>query len=245
MQSTSLIPTALLTLALTASLSAEAKQIVKGAEKQPVEVVVSAREQNVISVEGGKIYSIVPSSADALVYEKDERQGALYFTLANQATLSTVTLFVVDDQNNRYRLVLTPKNIAAEDIVIVPAPNSAVADVSSSENRAGSFVSRLKRLMMIMVSYDGSDVNSLEGVQVEKINKDIKLWKEGNLVQLYRFTADDLVGEVYQLKNVSSESIQMVEQEFFRKSVAAVAVKNLNLAPGETTLLYVERVRHD
>lgn len=230
---------AILLLTSLHSLDAVARQIVEDSEKRHVEVNASAREQNRLAIEGRRIGTVVPSQKGALVYAKDEEAGALYFTFPD-GQMGTVTLFVSDEQSPSvtYKLILVPRPIAGEEIVIKPsmAPAAGVAR-GGSDARATSYTRRIKDLILSM-----ADEESKEGTRVDK---EIPLWKEARLILLSRYVAGQFVGEKYRLTNVSEKDMQLVEQELYRRGVAAVSIENLTLAPGDSTLIFVVRGRKD
>jgi len=48
-----------------------------------------------------------------------------------------------------------------------------------------------------------------------------------------------MIGERYRLFNVSDKPMRVAEQEFYKKGVLAVAVRDLNLDPGRSTVVFV------
>ena len=100
---------------------AYATQVVERADQAHVQVPISARETNRLAIEGRRIASVVPSVKGALSGQKDEALGAFYFTLANDShSHGTVTLFVSDEKGVTYKLLLVPRPIAGEEIIIRP-----------------------------------------------------------------------------------------------------------------------------
>ncbi len=230
---------AILLLTSLHSLEAGARQVVEDSEKRHVEVNASAREQNRLAIEGRRIGTVVPSQKGAIVYAKDEEAGALYFSFPD-GQLGTVTLFVSDEHTPSitYKLILVPRPIAGEEIVIKPANVPAAgAARGGADGRATSHARRIKDLILSM-----ADEESKDGTPV---GKEIPLWKEARLLLLSRHLAGQFVGEKYRLTNVSDKDMQLVEQELYRRGVAAVSVENLTLAPGDSTLIFVVRGRKE
>lgn len=248
-KSRKLLRSSLLGLLLLEAGGAHATATIEGADRNHVQVKISAKEQNLLAIEGRRIESVVPSQKGVLVTQKDEGQGVLYFTLAgNTPNLGTVTLFVTDDRATRYKLILVPSAIAAEEIILIPPvaktgmtglPRSAPAD-----GRAGSYQRRIKELILAMADEAKAD-DKAGGLDAVILNQEIPLWREGKLLLLAKFPEADLVGEKYRLTNVSDTPMLLVEQELYRKGVRAIAVDNQTLAPGEQTDILIVRERKD
>lgn len=186
----------------------------------------------------------MPGQAGHIKGKKDEAQGVLYFTLDPEAPVNgTVTLFVTDDQNTTYKLILVPRPIAAEEVILRPPVDRAAAakKASAADGRATSYQRKLKDLVLVMAD------DELQDATVDKVdvNKEVPLWKEGRLILEAKFTHDDFVGEKYRLTNVSSTDMLLVEQELFRRGVRVVSVRNQTLAPGDSTYIYIVRERKD
>ncbi|MFW1840544.1 type-F conjugative transfer system secretin TraK [Acinetobacter gyllenbergii] len=223
------------------SASAYCTQHVTKADKQSVVVAVSNKDLNVLYVDGRKMLTATASNSSALEYQKDVNQGALYFKVNPAFQNTTIPIFITDDFGTRYKIELQPKNMPGEDVVLVPPSES---ETTSTGKRNQSYQQQIKELIYTM----GDDADSprdelaIDGISRSYIGADIPLWKEANLKLLRRYDADSgMYGELYQIKNISYKPLNMLEQEFYRKGVAAVSVENLTLQPGATTFLYVVR----
>ena len=119
---------ALIPLLLSISGFTCAAQHVDKAYLDNVTVNVSSTEQNVLTVDGRKITSVIPSIGDALDYQKDVNQGVLYFKVAPWYQNRTISAFVNDDQGTRYKLVMRPTaSLGAEEIILIPPKASESA----------------------------------------------------------------------------------------------------------------------
>lgn len=228
---------------LLVSLDVDATQIVENAEITHQQVNISANEQNRIAVEGRRIANVVPSRKGVISVVKDEVLGALYFTFADDSpNPGTLTLFVSDDKGLTYKLILVPRPIAGEEIILRP-PVSKASLISSQSNstkgRAISYQRRIKDLMIVMS--DELD----DGAEVVPINKEVPLWEEGHLVLLKKYLKGNLVGEKYTLTNTSPSDMFLVEQELYRRDVRAIAIEHQALTAGDTTAILIVRGRKD
>lgn len=235
----------LLAISLLNNNEANAKNEVFNADSKVSEVVMSKQEQNLLEVKGRRIASVIPSVAGVLAYQQDTTNGILYFSLANDNYMGTVTLFVNDDEGGRYRLILVPTNQPAQEITIVPTNDSksnANKDDSNQEreNLNGSYIYEIKKAMFNLArAANGIDVS--EDMTRIAVNKDIPLWKEAKLTLLNRYDSGNLMGEEYQLTNVTNSVLQLREQEFYRNNVLAVSLTKLSLEPNESAFVYVVR----
>lgn len=220
---------------------AQATQVVEGATERHVEVGISAKEQNRLAVAGRQIVTVVPSSKGAITYQKDEAQGALYFALSGSTPEgATVTLFVGDEKGQTYKIILVPRSIPGEEIILQPPVSRNVygGDSNAAAGKATAYQRRAKELTLLMA-------DDHAGGRMEKIlvNQEIPLWKEGRLVYVSRMVDAELVGETYSLTNTSPSPLVLVEQELYRKGVRTVAVEFHTLAPGDATDIFIVRDR--
>jgi len=226
---------------LLLNLAAHATQRVEGATEKHVEVSVSAREQNRLAVAGRQIVTVVPSAKGAITYQKDEALGALYFALSgNGPEGSTVTLFVGDDRGQTYKVILVPRSIPGEDIILQPppAPEGGTMSIAGTSAKTTSYQRRAKDLTLQM-----ADESPRARAAKTIVNQEVPLWKEGRLLFVSMTVADEVVGETYRLTNVSPSPMALAEQELYRKGVRTVAIEFHTLAPGEGTDIYIVRDR--
>jgi conjugal transfer pilus assembly protein TraK len=66
----------------------------------------------------------------------------------------------------------------------------------------------------------------------------VPLWNEARFV-LVRTLDGSLLGEKYQLTNVSKARMVIDERELYRRGVLAVMIETLELEPGEATQVFV------
>ena len=239
-KSSSLTP---LLLGLLASHAA-ATQLVPNADKQSVQVNISARESNRLAIDGRRIQNVVPGQPGLIAVRKDEATGAIFFAMApDQPSMGVVSLFVTDDQTTTYKLALVPRPIGAEEIILQPpADRSAAAKrTGQSDGRAASYQRRVKDLILVMTADEAGD-SDVERVEV---NKEMSLWEEGRLILQAKYMGREIVGEKYRLTNISKADMLLAEPELFRRDVRAVSIRNMTLAPGQATDIFIVRERKD
>ncbi len=230
------------TVLLTSLLAIEAgaSQVIENADREHVQVNISVNETNRLAIDGRRIASVVPGVKGVLSGKKDDA-GSYYFILANATpNHGTVTVFVNDDKGVTYKLILVPRPIAGEEIIIKAAKEKVSSSRSGGDGRTVSYQRRIKDMMLVM-----ADESAGEGVETISVNKEVPLWKEGRLILLAKYIDAGVVGEKYRLTNVSPSEMVIVEQELYRRGVRAVAVQNQTLMQGDSTNIYIVRERKD
>lgn len=219
-----------------------ATQLIEGSDRSHVQVNVSANEQNRLAIDGRRIGSVVPSQKGAIVYVKDEAAGALYFSFPKDASHGgTVTLFVTDETNPTitYKLILVPRPVAGEEIIIKPVVSKAMTSTKNrGDGRAFAYQRRVKNLILTMTEEGNADVDAIA------VNQVIPLWKEGRLALISKYIDEDMVGEKYRLTNVAESDMLLVEQELYRHGVIAVSIENQTLPAGGQTRIFIVRGRN-
>ncbi|WP_296645692.1 type-F conjugative transfer system secretin TraK, partial [Thiobacillus sp. 63-78] len=66
-----------------------------------------------------------------------------------------------------------------------------------------------------------------------------RLWKGSRFALEHVLTGHSLVGEQYRLFNISDAPVRVAEQEFYKKGVLAVSVRDLTVEPGRSTQVFV------
>lgn len=206
---------------------------------------ISSKEGNRLAVEGRKLDTVVPMQPGILTIQKDDAVGAAFITVRNpEQSGAAVSVFATDDQGVTYKLVMMPRPITAEEIILQPPGDkgAAIKRAATAEGRAASYQRRVKDLILAMADEELGDQALVDKVDV---NKEVPLWQEGKLVLVSKYLDVDIVGEKYRLTNVSRGDMLLVEQELFRRGVRAVSIKNMTLAPGDSTDIFIVRERKE
>lgn len=171
-------------------------------------------------------------------FKPDKDTGAVYFTFTNPDDLGSQTLYVIDDDNNTYQVLLQPRHVPSASIVLAAAAGSSRAATRRAGSVPSAYQEAIKQLVYDMASSDGA-----LPADAVAVNQDVPLWSEARLVLVARFPADEFVGESYVLTNTSSTNMVIAEQELYRPGVAEVSVEQQTLAPGDSTRIYIVRER--
>ena len=182
-----------------------------------------------------------------VVLECDRDKGEIYILPIGESG-KPVNLFVSSAQAT-YTLVLRRADTPADTIVIRDrtvrsgfAGSGSFAAASAPLGSSAHYVRALKALLVAMAS-DRAPAD----VRIDELDQPIQLWAEARFSLLRRFESRDLIGERYQLTNISEQPMVLAEQEFDRPDsteggqVLAVAIENPKLRPGQSTNVYVIR----
>lgn len=188
-----------------------------------------------------------------VVLECDRDKGEIYIRPVGESA-KPVNLFV-SSAHATYTLVLRRADTPADTIVIRDRTQRTATAVGIGVGGAASptaisaplgtsaqHVRALKALLVAMASD-----RMPPDVRSEELDQPIQLWAEARFALVRRYEGSTLVGERYQLTNVSDRIIVLAEQEFDRPDTAdggqvlGVAIDHHNLRPGESTSVYVIR----
>jgi conjugal transfer pilus assembly protein TraK len=259
----------LLTASLLASLTAIsppgvlALQRIEARDGVSVEAAIALKEPTRIKIDGGaisevfgNIYStnfgstgaaaVLPNAqaspainpAGEIVLECDRDKGEIYVKPV-AAGAKPINLFVSSGKAT-YTLILKRVDMPADTIVIVDRAlrQPLAADSAQVAGHAPNHERSLKAMLFAMA---GDEVPS--EVRVEEVSRLVQLWAEARFTLMRTYEGRGLAGEKYLLTNVSKEPLVLSEEEFDREDgdVVAVSIELHNLAPGESTNVFVIR----
>ena len=259
----------LLAVATTAT-PALALQTVEARDGVAVEAILSIKEATRIRIDGapitdvfGNIYSsncgaatpalTSPSTgiatppvnpAGEIVLECDREKGEIYVRPVGDSS-KPVNLFVSSAQAT-YTLLLRRSDTPADTIVIRDkTPRAVQASASVTQGLQGPSANPIRAMKALLLAMASDRVPP--DIRVDELNQPVQLWAEAKFSLMRRYEGRGLVGERYQLQNVSPAVMVLAEQEFDRPDsantgqVAGVAIEHHNLRPGETTSVFVIR----
>ena len=244
-------------LSLWLSATALAQQVIEARDGVAVEAILSRREPTRIRIEGapitdvfGSIYSstcsppAIPGMAEPptlalnpageIILECDRSKGEIYLRPVADSD-KPVNLFVASAQAT-YTLILRPVDTPADTIVIRDSAQAAPA--GRSTGRATRHVQALKHLLSALAT-----AQLPPGYQRVDVDRPLALWREARVTLQHRYEGRELIGEHYQLHNLSAAELVLAEQEFDRAgdAVLAVAIEQHTVAPGGSSAVYVIR----
>lgn len=221
---------------------------------------ISLRDQTRIRVDRaritdvlGDIYDAQRNPAGRIVLVKDDQDGEVYVRPVTQASLgdgaapvlpgSALAPVKLDIKSDRgtFALLLQPMDVPGDTLVLRPAgppPVKPTAEVAG-RLKGAAHVRAIKALTLAMANPDLA--SEVPPQWLPGGGEELVLWKEARFVLKARHAAPGMVGEVYELSNVSGQRMVLDERELFDKGVLSVALRRLVLAPGESTAVWVIR----
>lgn len=213
-----------------------ALQVLDASNGETVVAKISQQEMSRIAIDKGRLKEL-PFTDGELIVEKDEVNGQVFIKPALPGT-KPINVWAVDDQGHTYGLMLQPTDIPAESIII--RDRSAHHAEKSSIERSGSYQRVIKNMILAMATGDVPN-----GIELREMRREIPIWEEARLTLRALYIGHSIVGEKYQLTNVSEKPMVISEPELSRHGVIAVSVENMNLAPGDSSNVFIVREKKD
>ncbi len=213
-----------------------AQQVVDASDGKARIVNVSQRDPSRIAVDGGKVANLVYDEQD-LVATVDKDNGQVFVT---PRVSRPISVFVVSDKGTTHPLILQPKDMPLQSVLIREGSAGGAGDgkpvARVTIERAGSHELAVKRLLTAMARGERPVEYS-----VREVNQTLALWRDTVFVLVERYEGRVLVGERYRLTNASSSAMRLAEQELYKDGVVAIAIELHQLAPGQSTDVFVLR----
>jgi conjugal transfer pilus assembly protein TraK len=208
---------------LASSFQVEAAQIlVQSSPTESTVAVVSRNEPNLFQIEGRKIKRIYGTEGLFTVTPEADTGVAWLKPLTDKNMLS---VFITDDTDQHFKILLDVKDIPAET-VIIRGKNNPIKNLENTRNEPRNE----EILGTVIALYNG------EGDAKSQL---IPLWKGVKFELVSAIELRGIKGESYLLTNHSGKQIVMDEREFYREGVQAVVIQNQVLKEGESTPVYV------
>jgi conjugal transfer pilus assembly protein TraK len=220
-------------------------------------VRVSLRDPTRIRVIDGRVTDVYGAIFDAkdnpagrISVIKDEATGEIYVQPvlstaptpgANAPATAPSTIEVRTDRGT-VGLALSPADVIGETVqlhIVGGAPKVSDEGAAIFANKATSHDRAIKALTLAMANPQLSE--AAPGRDLPSGPREVSLWKEARFVLKRTHEVPGLVGEVYDLTNVSAQRMVIDEREFYRPGVLSVAVRQLVLEPGEATPVWIVR----
>jgi len=230
----------LLTMALLAlATDVPAVQLIDVVSGQTATVKVSVKELTRIAMADGARIERVWGMEDHMQVQPDADAGQVFLRPA-PGSAKAFSFFVRDDAGETYTLLALPVDMPSDTVLLRSGSRTATqAGAHSSSagigDRTPPHVQRIKSLIRAMATGVIA-----EGYLPDYKREPVELWNEAKVLRIARFQGE-LLGEIYEVTNVSGAPMQLAEHEFSRlgTDVAAVAIERHTLAPKQTTRVYV------
>ena len=221
-------------LLLALSSSVPALQILDAKDGETVFGKISQKEVTRISFERGRIRKVT-GNAGEFVLEKDEEKGQIFIRPATPDSTKPINLFVTSERST-VALLLQPVDTPSDTLVIREArdPLGSISRVEAS----GRHVRTIKNLLLTMAGDALPD-----DMEVKEPGQEMALWPGIRLTLQRAWLGAGIVGEKYQLANIGTIDVTLIERDLFKPGVMAVTLEHSTLRPGEATNLFVIRER--
>lgn len=226
-------------LILAASMAhSQGLQTIPVTPHETVMVRVSQHELTRLAMQDGRITDLYGADSQ-LIIEADPERGQLFLRLRDKDSARPINLFVVDEAAQTYGLILTPADIPAVSILLVPpdqaAPMPPLTGAASMANLGDAKYTQWLKTLMRHLALGTTPPGAARRYQQHLV----PLWKEVRYLLVCEILAKDWRGAHYQLTNISKEPLRLAETELVQPDVRAVAIRKLELSPGETTDVYL------
>lgn len=247
-------------LGLLAAAGAWAAQQLEVRDGDTTIARISLRDQTRIRVDRARITDVLGDIYDAqrnpsgrIVLVKDDQDGEVYVRpvpplMASDGTVPAlpgvpqvpVKLDIKSDRGT-FALLLQPMDVPGDTLVLRPAgpPPAKPTAEAAVRLKGASHVRAIKALTLAMANPDLA--GEVPPQWLPGNGEEIVLWKEARFVLKARHVVPGMVGEVYELTNVSNHRMVIDERELFDKGIVSVALRRLVLAPRESTAVWVIR----
>jgi conjugal transfer pilus assembly protein TraK len=219
-----------------AMLDASALQIVEPVEGQNSFVKISAKETTRIYIDGGQLVTLYHTEGE-LVLEKDDERGQIF--IRPVILDKPINVRLLSGSGVTYNLVMQAVDIPQEDIAIrEPFDMRTDRNAGNTKSYSGNLIRAVRSMMSAMASDEPPSA-----VDMRETRQELALWENTRFVMVGVFNERELVGEKFVLTNTGSAVIRMVEQELYRNGVVAISIENMELAPGQSTFVYIVRAK--
>ncbi|WP_201492572.1 type-F conjugative transfer system secretin TraK [Rubrivivax sp. A210] len=224
---------------------------------------ISVRDQTRLRVDRGRVLDVIGDVFDAqkspagrIAVLKDDVDGEVYLKPVPPASmrgmdgslppgplagpLPPIKLDVKTDRGT-VGLLLQPADVVGDTVTlrINGGEQRRAALASEPRGKSHPHVRGAKALTLAMAA--PALAGEIPSQRLPGAGQELALWREARFVLQARFEAPGLVGESYELTNVSGEPMVIDERELFRPGVVSVSVRDLQLPPGASTPVWIVR----
>lgn len=204
---------------------------------------VALKETSRIKVEGLAIVDVFGSvyapdnTVGELMVAPDAASGEIYVMPSAAAVPGKPINIFVKTERATYTLLLTPVDIPSETVILTDRVTLAkVQEAAPAPSAAPDWLRQVKAMMLVLTGEAKTP-----GYLSTPVGKPVGLWQEARFFEVRRVAHRGLTGSVFDLTNISAAQMVLDAREFFEHGVAAVGVEKTQLAPAESTRVYVIR----
>jgi conjugal transfer pilus assembly protein TraK len=195
--------------------------------------------QAITQVYGANVQDQKGNPTGTLIVQPLDARGEISVIPVAGVADKPISVFV-DTAKSTYTLVLIPSETPSETIVLHDhSKGKAVGNCSSDEalKRAPAYYRAIKRFVLALEGTNGD-----QDLPITHTHEQVQLWPEARFTLTEMANGDGgLHGERYLLTNLSSTAMRIDERELYASDVVAVSIEQAELAPKESTAVYLVR----
>lgn len=215
--------------------SSFALQVKAAKDNETVFFKISTKEFTRIFVSGDRIISVKGKDDSYQIKEFNGKydQGVLYLKPGFYYQKKPFSIFITTELGHTFTLFLNPIDVPSENIEIKPI--SASKKIAAHWETNQTYTQLIIELMRQMVNEEQP-----EGYAVIPLgNVKPKVFSSGLTMQLLTiYRGSYLEGEIWRLKNISKNRLNLSPREFYQDNIRAASLINETLNCGDETILY-------
>lgn len=210
-------------------LAAQSAQNVSVSDNQESNITLGSDDYNRIFVQGSRILQ-VRGDANAYSIETDNVFGQVYI---KPTSLNPFEIYVTTEGGQTYALAVHVVSGKRQDVGLLPADTQKTKAATFESNTP--YQQALVTLLRAMGNgepLDGFDVTQNKGHA-------IPLGNVATMTQIGSYAGDSLVGEIFTLQNISTQSLTIKPEQLYRNKTAAIAMQSESIAPKASTRVFI------
>lgn len=224
---------------MAASMLLQAAQTFEVKDGDTINITVSRKEVTRISISGAGRIATVRGAEGVVQVTPDKDVGDIY--VRPMQPTGDFSFFIRDSFGNNYILAARQADVPSQTVLLKPHQATTPVDsVQAQRYKDTPLKTRIAELMKAMATQ--AELTGFDRAVPEK-PVEIRRWKEVAFRLHETWTGYELTGEVFELTNVTRKTLTFHEREFLDvgQGVMATAMDKLQLAPNETSRVYVVR----
>lgn len=203
---------------------------------ETVTVIVSRYEMNRMTAEGeNRLEGAVVIKGEYELLNDKEQKEDLFIKPKNGKPFS---FFLEDNMGNTFTVVAQPQDVPSQTIIFQGKAKQVAAD-EWARFRGDPHLQRIADLNKAM-----SNRTPLKGYN--RYNQDAKrsrIWPDTELRLVMTYESTVYLGEIFELRNISTDVITYLEDDFmnFGNGVLAVGLEHLTVPPNRRTFVFITR----
>lgn len=189
---------------------------------------VSLSGPNRIAVEGKKIINAIYDNTQ-LEVQTDALTGQIFVFPKSEVTSA---LFLTTEDKSTFALTLLPQNIRSQEIVL--------RGIKKQKNTNAPYKQKtFAESIEASPDFEAKVTRLIRALARDEVPEGFHATNRCGAFCLKSLTSETLAARVLTHKNTSGQFVTLEEKLFYQKGVLAVAIAKANLAPNESTRVYI------